>query len=125
MKESPVFKIGDWVREYDKYSSDVNVVKVDENLLADIEGGRVYNTYELWTPELGEWCWFYNTGNRPQLAKFIGYSKITTEKRYIPDYEELEDNYGYDYCSPFIGTLPETYEQKKQLNFPKKKRFTL
>jgi len=100
-----MFKVGDWVREYDKYSDNVNVVQIDEHLLFDIENGRVYDTYELWEPQKGEWCWFWdNTTKIPYLNQFMKMDRGL--------YQPKDSVMGFQYCEPFIGNLPSKYKGK-------------
>ena len=108
------FKVGDWV------------VRIGENKpmqVSKVSGSRVncgsVETYldrlELWQPQEGEWCWFWNKKNAPIFGKF---------KRMDPSgariYEVIELgkntkdlNKSYKFCEPFIGELPSFIKEIK------------
>ena len=112
--EEPKFKVGDWVRD-------------GKNIYKFIEPSSTYsyelslNRCELWQPQLGEWCWFYDgrSYDTPCLRKFItiiddiyialnsqNSSHITPTE--VPSFERgISDSYvRYKNCEPFIGQLP-------------------
>ena len=74
------------------------------------------NQYELWFPEPGEWCWFYDNENDvPTLAKLISINKLFERKETYtvatPScISELSYNYSrtmtFKYCEPFVHELP-------------------
>ena len=57
--------------------------------------------FELWQPQVGEYCWFYDEDCEDSYA-------------YLSQFQEMEDDYlyidtsdtTYDCCEPFIGILP-------------------
>ena len=71
--------------------------------------------YELWQPEVGEWCWFWNKcmdiDQSPRLAQFHLIVEELQEPMDFPafyqtKYKTIKLGYLYDFCEPFIGQLP-------------------
>ena len=117
------FKVGDWVRKYDKYSNDTDIIQIDEALLESIVNENTYNTFELWQPKENEWCWFWwDDGDMltPALGKFKGTTK-DSENNTIYLCESMFQDYiddgdltiQFDSCEPFFGELP-TFLKEKQ-----------
>lgn len=51
------------------------------------------NIWEIWTPKVGEWCWFTNIGDiELDISPHIG------NLSYTSDY--------YDLCEPYMKSLP-------------------
>jgi len=97
--EEPKFKVGDWVRLKVLDKTTHKLIKLDWNehtkcyhpILEKFNGNiDSVNELELWEPQVGEWCWFYDNGiyEIPVLGKF---SKLNDETVDI---------------EPFIGELP-------------------
>jgi len=84
--EHQTFTVGTWVRHPDDY---VFQCKDDTCPYGP--------DYELWEPQPGEWCWFWNTGSTTAV---IGQLKSTCGQ-YI-----TKGPTRWDYCQPFIGELP-------------------
>lgn len=112
------FKVGDWVKDkksgglspllkesdYDKgYFKTTK--KNPERYLTQVG----INTFELWQPREGEWCWFRTeTCQYPELRRF---KSMHTFKTGETVYMSMDTEY-YEYCEPFIGTLPFLKETK-------------
>jgi hypothetical protein len=69
--------------------------------------GSSYNLIEVWEPQEGEWCWFWNKGdsNSLNLAKII----ITPKSKKFYSYGLHE----WDCCAKFDGTFPEHLKENK------------
>jgi hypothetical protein len=107
-------KKGDWV-VYEIQDDPLGTVKtIKEEGFIEINIGKntlsVPSEYlKLWKPKEGEWCWFWgNYDNNRTLAqlknKTVGNFYHTIEDDRCKK-DRMLDNY-YDYCEPFIGTLP-------------------
>lgn len=72
---------------------------------------------ELWEPKPGEWCWFWDDDMRiPLLDNFV-YNKVDnvvtfTELDSKPYIANISDK-AYQYCEPFLGTLPSTVNTRQ------------
>ena len=113
------FKVGDFVRYI--HSNTSKPLKIN-----NINCGRYYfegtnmscleHEIRPWTPEPGDWCWFYNNETDiPTLAKLISISKLFDRKEtYIVATPSCISETSYNYsrtmtlanCQPFIGELP-------------------
>ena len=92
-KESK-FKVGMFY--YDMFGK---VYKIVDNF--DLEYCKQHNC-ELWDPKQGEWCWFWDDNyTYPVLRQYEGLDSDTGKSMYRSNL-----GYYYDYCEPFIGTLP-------------------
>lgn len=95
-----MFKVGDWVKSnFNGVISKVVENYNEEPYTVDIS---VLNNvmFELWEPKEGEWCWFWNKGaTKPTIGQFENKHTKST-------YNMKNSMYFYDYCEPFIGTLP-------------------
>ena len=91
--EEPQFKAGDWV-----VHPDANAPwKLSQNSINHLDNSKL----ELWQPQLGEWCWFWDSDNfPPRLRQF---KRLTLSNKY-ESYQGLV----YFYCEPFLGQLPTT-----------------
>ena len=90
--EEPQFKAGNWV-----VHPDANAPwKLSQNSINHLDNSKL----ELWQPQLGEWCWFWNSGNFPELRQF---KRILISNKY-----QSYQTFTYDYCEPFLGKLPTT-----------------
>lgn len=92
-------KKGDWVIHNGKHKV---ITKMIDGLIDSLD----YNTtiiwkndqLELWIPEPGEWCWFWDEHYTTAiLAKFENISNGL--------FVEHHGNI-FEYCEPFIGELP-------------------
>ncbi len=97
--EEPKFKVGDWVRD-------------GKNIYQFIEPSSIYsyelslNRCELWQPQPGEWCWFWENGDKiPSFGKLTG---MTESGKFFSGWGI------YDYCEPFIGELPTNLKDKNE-----------
>ena len=90
--EEPQFKAGNWV-----VHPDANAPwKLSQNSINHLDNSKL----ELWQPQLGEWCWFWDSGNFPELRQF---KRILISNKY-----QSYQTFTYDYCEPFLGKLPTT-----------------
>ena len=110
------FKVGDWVILLNK-----DVHKVE----AISKNGRVLflSTHEIpqadnwwgvdqckpWQPKEGEWCWFQWA--QPKTANYQILSKFKLNSPCGRYYEDI-DGMCFDFCEPFIGTLPSFLKDK-------------
>ena len=107
--EEPKFKVGDWV--VNKTSKQRIVKKItsiysDTVTVGNTEVGinvMLINDLELWQPQLGEWCWFWDSDNFP--PKLRQFKRLILSNKY--KYESCQ-KFTYDYCEPFLGKLPTT-----------------
>ena len=100
--DEPKFKVGDWVTK-DLAHSKPFVLTIG-NIGACIRG---YNL-ELWKPQPGEWCWFWNKG---EVTYSLGMFKTHTDGAKLPYEDNNFDR--WDYCEPFINRLPSKAEEKR------------
>lgn len=113
-----IFKEGDWVRLKDPSSNRYNpkqphyVEKVylgNNKYPQQIESETISNIcpysvdYKLWEPEVGEWCWFSSGSNIPTLRKFNN----KKNELFMTDIGQFM----YEFCEPFIGTLPKSMNE--------------
>ena len=82
------YQVGDWVRD-----------------LVNNKVVRLGNHYhkggiEPWTPQPGEWCWFWDDERSTDGAY------LSTFVEYVDEYILAGDDSEWDHCEPFIGTLP-------------------
>ena len=104
--EEPKFKVGDWV--VNKTSKQSIIKKItstydDAVTVGDTEVGinvMLINDLELWQPKAGDWCWFWDSGNFPELRQF---KRLLISNKY-----QSCQTFTYDYCEPFLGKLPTT-----------------
>ena len=116
------FKEGNWVRvpTYARIFR-FKYIFIDEGITYVQDGyddtfgqqGWLPEECELWSPRVGEWCWFYQaTAILPQLAQYQG---VSTEsqgyKNHVAMHEDI-DSYGWDYVEPFVGDLPSFIKDK-------------
>ena len=76
---------------------------------------------ELWEPKPGEWCWVFNKLMEiPVLRRVIrvedNYSNRFDDDKFtkaviVGRGDALDEEVGYRFCEPYIGTLPSTIEQ--------------
>ena len=85
--DGPKFKVGDWV---------TNSI---QPFMITVENQNSYTNEDtgikLWEPQPNEWCWFWDNDE--------------VSSRLFSVYKDMLDANGshdYDYCEPFIGTLP-------------------
>ena len=103
------FKVGDFVKYI--HSNASKPLKIN-----NINYSRYYFEgtsmscldYELipWTPEPGEWCWFFNKDRIPTISQFVEFHKDIN--KYFATYPNKQKSFGayYTHCEPFIGELP-------------------
>lgn len=108
------FKKGDWVKSV-KYPN-LKPIKIESIYKSNIRletlglksGGTVLYSDEvkLWTPEPGEWCWFFNKDRIPTISQFVEFDKDIS--KYFAAYTNKSKAFGswYTHCEPFIGKLP-------------------
>lgn len=87
-----MFKVGDWVREYDKYSDDITISQLSEYDICTIGRGDSFNTYEKWEPKEGEWCWFTIIDGYALPPLLMQYGEQDVDR--------------WNIIEPFIGELP-------------------
>ena len=122
------FKVGDWVKiPEDKEGRSLAQIKElypENSMKAKLYWPSEQSTaictqmqhYVKWTPEPGEWCWFWdNETDVPTLAKLISINKLFERKETYtvatPScISELSYNYSrtmtFKYCEPFVRELP-------------------
>ena len=88
--EEPKFKAGNWVVHQDANTP----WKLSQNSIDHLDNSKL----ELWQPQLGEWCWFWDSGNFPELRQF--------KKNLISNKYQSYQTFTYDYCEPLLGKLP-------------------
>lgn len=100
----PPFNVGDWVvricnNQVDKQGLPRKIL-VDNGFLTNKLVQATLDTYQLWIPREGEWCWFSDNhpNQLPQLGKLCLLFDDGTVKS--------SDGKWYTYCEPFIGALP-------------------
>lgn len=111
--EEPKFKVGDWV--VNKTSKQRIIKKVtstysDSVTVGDTEAGinvMLINDLELWKPEKGEYCWFWNKGTTITILELLEIMDDGNRKYFaaMPNIPHSLGGY-YQYCEPFLGTLP-------------------
>lgn len=92
------FKVGDWVRE--KRGDRILQVESIEGTVLILKDSSLYvkaDKWELWEPKVGEWCWFFDNPEYPDLRKFIEFNN---------GYFFASGSINYSNCKPFIGKLP-------------------
>ena len=104
---TPKFNLGDYViRPNNRVVGSQGLprkILVDEGFISNTLVQAVLDTYELWKPSKGEWCWFYGACRSFSFGKFLYYSKGGSHLRY----ESLEGEcFNARSCEPFIGKLP-------------------
>lgn len=108
------FKRGDWVRnKYTMYVGNNNFkvktkllqISIAEHDVIRCTNGSEFiiarDSIELWTPQPGEWCWFwkgYPSSEVPQLQQF-------KELEELGRYTTMQKGC-FNHCEPFIGELP-------------------
>ena len=95
-KPEKEFILGDWWLPWPKAKPE----KLTAENINYYNGTRPYaqNTeVKLWTPQLGEWCWFGAIEDNYGILAQYG----TYHHEHSGNYEDV-----YDRCEPFTGTLP-------------------
>lgn len=93
------FKVGDWVR--DNQDGEIFRHKKDCRVRKEV----IDKYWEPWQPKAGEWCWFWDDGEHPQIDTFWwrkDNSKGLNPKQFV-GYITYK---AYEHCEPFIGALP-------------------
>lgn len=94
-QNKPTFRVGDWV--------DYIYGAKEPHRASKPEVESYSHAIKIWKPEPNEWCWFWNgiDKNTPVLSRFahMAIGGYATTGFYITP---------FDYCEPFIGTLPTT-----------------
>ena len=91
------FRVNDWVLDDEDNLFQVTRVRDNEIALTDEPYYVPAKEFRLWTPKVGEWCWFY-TRDTPMLSKF-----------YAMEHDRYTESIlwtNQDKCEPFIGNLP-------------------
>jgi len=97
------FKAGDWIR-----NTWLGIIKQysyrDKDYDEKYDGTENESKHwELWQPEVGEWCWFWN---RDDYTPIVGkLSSHSIEEQLYFNFNGVVD-YSYENCEPFIGELP-------------------
>ena len=63
------FRVNDWVLDDEDNLFQVTRVRDNEIALTNEPYYVLAEDFRLWTPKVGEWCWFY-TRDTPMLSKF-------------------------------------------------------
>jgi hypothetical protein len=69
--------------------------------------GECYNLVEVWEPQRGEWCLFYNV-LKPHYAILDQFVEMTVRGEF-----QTPDNLSWKYCDKFTGILPEHLQVQK------------
>ena len=110
------FKVGDWVTTKAGYTKQISGLTRDACDTLSIGNTSVginvvfKNEIELWQPEIGEWCWFWEIDSNPKLCQYSKYINGEYEALSIDPYYELEGHFGF--CEPFIGELPSFIKER-------------
>lgn len=91
--DEPKFKVGDWV------------VRLRNNRVMQFHLSCEQDSFELWKPKVGEWCWFWNklSNHMQDIPQLLQFKSIDNHVRpYL-----TSPNGRFGYCEPFIGTLPQ------------------
>lgn len=115
------FKVGDWVRNI-KYTNCVFKIKSFDKAVSTTEydsangyygdesRGAMLEDLKPWTPQPGEWCWFWTNGGKvlPGILRVVHDGRYFYDSPFINTTHEVVgfDRYGAQYCEPFIGQLP-------------------
>ena len=104
----PKFKVGDFVTPLNR---DINcsIWQIDNILSCNtlVSGSTMLDprTLQPWTPVKNEWCWFYDD-------KFKKSSHLAKFKQMSRQFFESEEIGIYDYCEPFLNSLPSYLKDK-------------
>lgn len=104
--EKPKFKVGDWVTRIEDNVTK-QIISISENYydVGEFIFDKDQFTYKLWKPQPGEWCWFWDDDTDICKEPFIAEFESIACDRYIV-LSKIVHMYSYQYCEPFIGTLP-------------------
>ena len=103
--EEPKFKVGDWVVEIHS-TTKAQVLELFGNQIRvkfcypDAIITTDSSDFIPWIPKEGDWCWFWDSGNFPELRQF---KRLLISNKY-----QSSQTLTYDYCEPFLGKLPTT-----------------
>lgn len=99
------FKAGDWVRDT-RPGVKRPIVQLQPNCIALTNYEEDGKHYEKWTPEPGEWCWFFDKDRIPTISQFVEFHKDIS--KYFATYPSKHKSFGayYTHCEPFMGELP-------------------
>ena len=105
IKHELPFKAGDWVRDT-RPGIKRPIVQLQPNCIALTNYDENGKHYEKWTPEPGEWCWFFNKDRIPTISQFVEFHKDIN--KYFATYPNKQKSFGayYAHCEPFVGELP-------------------
>lgn len=106
MKE---FKVSDWVR----FTPSNEVFKIhylDNNIVTNTKHNGHYDIdfVELWQPQVGEWCWFWDF--EQEIPKLMQFKEMFNGDLFTSIQDKIE---AYTYCEPFIGELPSFIKDKQ------------
>ena len=105
--EESKFKIGDWVRTPHR-----GIFQIQHEIELAAWEMTLGCRAELWTPQLGEWCWFSNKNGIPTIGQFLS---IETDgnRKYSATFPNTPHPFitYYDYCEPFLGQLPTNIQE--------------
>ena len=104
--EEPQFKECDWVIDL----RDNNLKQV-----VNPNSPAALSDYIKWKPQQGEWCWFWNNDKQPFLAQLacLDDEEYITVQVLHGSLADLSDAcFSFEYCEPFIGTLPTHLKDK-------------
>lgn len=98
----PTFKLGSYVIRPCNNQKDLQgfsrKILVTEKFLSDKLVQHMIDTYEQWTPQPNEWCWFMGgTMEYPVIRQLL---HVADGMYYVRAHESFTS------CKPFIGVLP-------------------
>ena len=106
--DEPKFKVGDFVRYIHttpRRALEINNINGNRYYFTNSEMSCVEHELEPWTPVKDEWCWFYDD-------KFKKSSHLAKFKQMSRQFFESEEIGIYDYCEPFLNSLPSYLKDK-------------
>ena len=106
--DEPKFKVGDfviYVHSTLAKALEINNINGNRYYFTNSEMSCLEHELEPWTPVKGEWCWFYDSKSSKSsyLAEF---------KQMSRQFFESEEIGIYDYCEPFLNSLPSYLKDK-------------
>ena len=111
--EEPKFKVGDWVVEIHS-TTKAQVLELFGNQIRvkfcypDAIITTDSSDFIPWQPKKGDWCWFWNKGTTITVLELLEIVDDGNRKYFAAMPNNTLHSLGgyYQYCEPFLGTLP-------------------